>query len=82
MNHDPLSKLLDDIKYQVFSPESTTFSACECCSIEPSRGGRKCVYCLRINLGNMASYNLADAYIQALFDLKEKQLKYNELKAK
>jgi hypothetical protein len=80
MNDNPLFNLLDDIKYQVFAPEITTMGTCECRSM--SRGGRKCLHCLRTNLGNTASYNLADAYLRALNDMKSKQEKYNEHKAK
>jgi hypothetical protein len=80
MNNNPLERLLDEIKYQVFAPEVTTMGECECGSA--SRGGRTCLYCLQDELGNTTSHDLADSYIAALYHLKSKQEKYNEHKTK
>jgi hypothetical protein len=80
MNNNPLEKLLDEIKYQVFAPEVATMGECECGSL--SYGGRTCLYCLQDKLGNTTSHDLADSYIAALYHLKSKQEKYNEHKAK
>ena len=80
-NEDQLPRWINTIRRSL-SPYPQTMSACECGQEIPAVSGGMCLLCAGSKLAFACGEKPVQDYLDALYELKNAQIKYDEYKSK